>query len=137
MPIRQTEPDLIRIVEGVSGRVRMGVELVARFDYGRVVPWVRHTGGRWVAVAGPDSLWLDTPVRLRGRNMRSMAEFTVEAGQRVPFVLTWVPSYQDEPPRYDPDRALARDRPVLEGVDRPLHVRRAATARRCDARCWS
>ena len=106
MPIRQTEPDLVRIVEGVEGRVPMGVELVARFDYGRVVPWVRHTGGRWVAVAGPDSLWLDTPVHLEGRNMRSMAEFTVEAGQRVSFVLTWVPSYQDEPPRYDPDRAL-------------------------------
>ena len=65
MPIRQTEPDLIRIVEGVSGQVRMGVELVARFDYGRVVPWVRHAGGRWVGVAGPDSLWLDTPVQLR------------------------------------------------------------------------
>ena len=106
MPIRQTEPDLIRIVEGVSGRVPMGVELVARFDYGRVVPWVRHAGGRWVAVAGPDSLWLDTAVPLRGRNMRSMAEFTVEAGERVPFVLTWVPSFSDEPPRYDPTRAL-------------------------------
>lgn len=106
MPIRQTEPDLMRIVEGVSGRVRMGVELVVRFDYGRVVPWVRHAGGRWVGVAGPDSLWLDTPVNLRGRNMRSLAEFTVEAGERVPFVLTWVPSHQDEPPRYDPRRAL-------------------------------
>ena len=106
MPIRQTQPDLIRIVVGVSGRVRMGVELVARFDYGRVVPWVRHAGGRWVAVAGPDSLWLDSPVRLKGRNMRSLAEFTVEAGQRVPFVLTWVPSHADEPPRYDPEVAL-------------------------------
>ncbi|HYN30174.1 MAG TPA: glycoside hydrolase family 15 protein [Dermatophilaceae bacterium] len=106
MPIRQTEPDIVRVVEGVSGRVRMGVELVARFDYGRIVPWVRHAGERWVAVAGPDSLWLDTPVRLRGENMRSMAQFTVDAGDRVPFVLTWVPSYQDEPPRYDPDRAL-------------------------------
>ena len=106
MPIRQTEPDVVRIVVGVSGRVRMGVELVARFDYGRVVPWVRHSGERWVAVAGPDSLWLDTPVRLHGENMRSVAEFTVEAGHRMPFILTWVPSYQAEPPRYVPDRAL-------------------------------
>ena len=106
MPIRQTEPDVVRIVVGVSGRVRMGVELVARFDYGRVVPWVRHSGERWVAVAGPDSLWLDTPVRLHGENMRSVAEFTVEAGHRKPFILTWVPSYQAEPPRYDADRAL-------------------------------
>src|SRR5918993_182273 len=55
---------------------------------------------------GPDSLWLDTPVRLHGENMRSVAEFTVEAGQRMPFILTWVPSYQAEPPRYVPDRAL-------------------------------
>ena len=107
MPRRQTEPDVVRIVEGLSGRVRMGVELVVRFDYGRVVPWVRHQGGRWVSVAGPDALWLDTPVRLEGRNMRSLAKFEVSAGDRVPFVLTWVPSYQDEPPRYNPQRALS------------------------------
>ena len=106
MPRRQTEPDVVRIVEGLSGRVRMGVELVVRFDYGRVVPWVRHQGGRWVSVAGPDALWLDTPVRLEGRNMRSLAKFEVSAGDRIPFVLTWVPSYQDEPPRYDAQRAL-------------------------------
>ena len=106
MPRRQTEPDVVRIVEGVSGRVTMGVELVVRFDYGRVVPWVRHQGGRWVGVAGPDALWLDTPVTLHGRNLRSMGEFEVAAGERVPFVLTWVPSYQDEPPRYDAHGAL-------------------------------
>jgi len=65
MPRRQTEPDVVRFVQGKAGRVRMGVELVVRFDYGRVVPWVRHQGGRWVAVAGPDALWLDTPVPLQ------------------------------------------------------------------------
>jgi GH15 family glucan-1,4-alpha-glucosidase len=115
MPIRQTQPDLVRIVEGLSGSVRMGVELVARFDYGRVVPWVRHTGERWVGIAGPDSLWLDSPVRLRGRNMRSMAEFTVSAGQRMPFVLTWAPSYQDQPPRYDAERALRETQDFWRG----------------------
>ncbi|CAN7177967.1 glycoside hydrolase family 15 protein [Knoellia sp. LjRoot47] len=107
MPVRQTQPDIVRIVEGVSGRVEMGVELVVRFDYGRVVPWVRHSGGRWVAVAGPDSLWLDTPVALRGENLRSRAELSVGAGDRIPFVLTWAPSYEPEPRRYDPERALA------------------------------
>ena len=141
MPIRQTEPDVVRIVVGISGRVRMGVELVARFDYGRVVPWVRHSGERWVAVAGPDSLWLDTPVRLHGENMRSVAEFTVEAGQRVPFILTWVPSYQAQPPRYDADRALREtdeywkewisrctyDGHYGEAVDRSLLVLKALT----------
>jgi GH15 family glucan-1,4-alpha-glucosidase len=106
MPRRQTEPDVVRIVEGLSGRVRMGVELVVRFDYGRVVPWARRQGGRWVGVAGPDALWLDTPLRLEGRNMRTLAEFDVGEGESVPFVLTWVPSYQDEPPRYDARKAL-------------------------------
>ncbi len=106
MPRRQTEPDVVRIVEGVSGRVRMGVELVVRFDYGRVVPWVRHQNGRWVGVAGPDALWLDSPLQLEGRDMRTLTEFEVAAGDRVPFVLTWVPSYAPEPPRYDAYAAL-------------------------------
>jgi GH15 family glucan-1,4-alpha-glucosidase len=106
MPRRETEPDVIRLVEGLSGRVRMGVELVVRFDYGRIVPWVRHEGRRWVGIAGPDALWLDTPVHLEGRELRSDAEFTVEAGDSVPFVLTWVQSYEKEPPRYDARKAL-------------------------------
>jgi GH15 family glucan-1,4-alpha-glucosidase len=141
MPRRQTEPDVVRIVEGVSGRVTMGVELVVRFDYGRVVPWVRHQGGRWVSVAGPDALWLDTPVELLGRNLRSVAEFDVAAGDRVPFVLTWVPSFQDEPPRYDASEALAEterywrdwigrcsyDGPYADAVRRSLLVLKALT----------
>ena len=106
MPRRQTEPDVVRIVEGVSGRVRMGVELVVRFDYGRVVPWVRHENGRWVGIAGPDALWLDAPFTLEGRDMRTLTEFEVAAGDRVPFVLTWVPSYAPEPPRYNAYDAL-------------------------------
>jgi GH15 family glucan-1,4-alpha-glucosidase len=88
----------------------MGVELVARFGYGKVVPWVRHLDGRWVAVAGPDSLWLDSPVPVRGRNMRSLASFTVDAGGRIPFVLTWAPSYEAPPARTDPQRALRATR---------------------------
>src|SRR5205823_8955274 len=107
MPRRASEPDLVRLVGGLSGEVRMGVELVVRFDYGRVVPWVRHEGGRWVGVAGPDALWLDTPVRLEGKDYRSTAAFTVEAGDSVPFVLIWVPSYEKEPPPYDVRKALA------------------------------
>jgi GH15 family glucan-1,4-alpha-glucosidase len=106
MPRRAAEPDLIRLVEGLRGEVRMGVELVVRFDYGRIVPWVRHEGARWVGIAGPDALWLDTPVRMEGRNYRSEAEFTVRAGESVPFVLTWVHSFDKEPPRYDARKAL-------------------------------
>lgn len=110
MPRRGREPDLVRIVTGVSGRVSMGVELVVRCDYGRVVPWVRHGGERWVGIAGPDSLWLDAPVRLHGRNMRSLATFDVTAGDRVPFVFTWAPSYGDPPRRYDAGTLLEQTR---------------------------
>jgi GH15 family glucan-1,4-alpha-glucosidase len=107
MPRRRTEPDVVRIVHGVSGRVRMGAELVVRFDYGHIVPWVRHDDGRWVGIAGPDAVWLDTPIKLEGQDMRSAAEFEVAEGDEVPFVLTYVPSYQRQPPRYDAKKALA------------------------------
>ena len=107
MPRREKEPDLVRVVEGVSGEVAMATELVVRFDYGRVVPWVRSKGSRWHAVAGPDAVWMDTPVELQGRGPRTVGEFTVRAGERVSFVLTWAPSYEKEPRRYDAEQALA------------------------------
>jgi hypothetical protein len=62
MPPRGRRPDVVRVVEGLSGTVSMRTELVVRFDYGHVVPWVRRREGGWTAVAGPDGLWLDTPV---------------------------------------------------------------------------
>lgn len=106
MPPRGENPDLVRIVEGMSGRVRVGAELIVRFDYGRVVPWVRHQDGRWVGIAGPDALWLDTPVDVEGKNMRSVSEFEVSEGDRVSFVLTWAPSYGSAPDSPDADDAL-------------------------------
>ncbi len=107
LPPRGTEPDLVRIVEGVRGRVDLHCDLVVRFDYGHVVPWVRRTEGRWGAVAGPDAMWLDTPVDLTGEDRRTTASFPVTAGERVPFVLTWSPSYRPAPAPVDPERALA------------------------------
>ncbi len=107
MPRREKEPDLVRIVEGVSGEVAMATELVVRFDYGRVVPWVRSQGSRWHAVAGPDALWMDTVVPLEGRGPRTVGEFTVRAGESTSFVLTWAPSFEREPRRYDARAALA------------------------------
>src|SRR5699024_10209518 len=63
MPLRGEAADVVRIVEGVSGRVPMTMTLRLRFDYGSIIPWVRHhKGGRFEAVAGPDSVWLRTPV---------------------------------------------------------------------------
>jgi GH15 family glucan-1,4-alpha-glucosidase len=95
-------PVLVRIVEGLEGSVDMECVLRIRFDYGRVVPWARRAGGRIVAVAGPDALWLDTPVGLTGRNLAHRGAFTVEAGERLPFVLSWMPSHAGEPARFDP-----------------------------------
>jgi len=104
LALGHARPLLVRIVEGISGSVEMGVELVTRFDYGSIIPWVRRVDGRWRAIAGPEGLELYTPVRLHGRGKTSAAEFTVAAGEQVPFVLGWFPS-QD--PRPVPDDASA------------------------------
>jgi GH15 family glucan-1,4-alpha-glucosidase len=106
MPPRQSDPDLARVVEGVRGRVRMRMELTIRFDYGSIVPWVRHVGGALHAIAGPDSVWLRTPVPVRGENWTTLADFTVAEGERVPFMLTWHASHRPAPRRIDPVRAL-------------------------------
>ena len=107
MPPRETKPDLVRIVEGLRGRVQMRMELVLRFDYGSIVPWVRTVDGTLVAIAGPDAVALHTPVELEGRNLRTFASFSVAAGERVPFVLTWCPSNEPIPDAIDPEAALA------------------------------
>ena len=107
MPPRGKEPDVVRIVEGVEGSVPMRMELVIRFEYGSIVPWVRRVDDQTrVAIAGPDALALRTPVSMRGENLRTVAEFTVEAGQREPFVLTWYPSHHELPPAIDPEQVL-------------------------------
>ncbi|MFC5730538.1 MULTISPECIES: glycoside hydrolase family 15 protein [Nocardioides] len=107
MPPRGEAPDIVRIVHGVSGAVPMYGELRLRFDYGQVVPWVRNVGGAIEAVAGPDAAWLRTPAPLVGRDCRTVSEFTVRAGDRVPFVLTWAPSHVSPPAPVDPTQALA------------------------------
>ena len=111
MPPRGEAPDVVRIVEGVRGRVPMSMVLRLRFDYGHVVPWVYREQGDLVAVAGPDAAWLRTPVRSRGQNMATYADFTVEAGDRVPFVLTWRQSHLPPPAPIEPIEELG----VTEG----------------------
>ena len=106
MPPRNAAPDVVRIVEGVRGTVEMRSELVIRFDYGHIVPWVRRVDGARLAVAGPDGLCLRTPARTRGQDMRTVSTFTVEEGERVPFVLTWFQSHGDPPPETDPEAAF-------------------------------
>jgi GH15 family glucan-1,4-alpha-glucosidase len=106
MPPRQADPDVARVVEGVSGRVPMRMELTIRFDYGSIVPWVRHVQGALHAIAGPDSVWLRTPVPVHGENWTTLADFTVAEGERVPFMLTWHASHRQAPRRIDPVKAL-------------------------------
>ena len=106
MPPRGQAADVIRIVEGVSGAVPMLGELRLRFDYGQIVPWVRRDERGLVAVAGPDAAYLSTPAPLEGRDLATISEFTVRAGQRVPFVLTWAPSARPRPRPVDAEAAL-------------------------------
>ena len=106
MPPRGEAPDVVRIVEGVEGTVPMKMRLSIRFDYGSIVPWVRRRDEGVHAVAGPDALFLATPVDLVGRNLHTEADFDVAPGDRVPFVLTWYPSNRPSPERVDAERAL-------------------------------
>ena len=108
MPIceREGRIDLMRIVEGRRGTVPMQMEAVFRFDYGRIVPWVRRRDYGISAVAGPDALQLRTPVQMRGENFKTVAHFSVPEGERVPFTLTWYPSHLPEPAARHPVKAL-------------------------------
>jgi GH15 family glucan-1,4-alpha-glucosidase len=106
MPPRGRAPDIVRIVEGLGGSVPMRSELLIRFDYGRIVPWVRRVDDARVAVAGPDALCLRTPADTRGQDLTTVSELVVEPGQRVPFVLTWYPSHEPIPDPVDAEAAL-------------------------------
>ncbi len=97
MPLREEHPLVVRMVEGVSGTVDMHMQLVMRFDYGSVVPWVRSSGRLLAAIAGPDALSMWTSVETRGENMTTLADFTVSAGSSESFELTWFLSHQEAP----------------------------------------
>ncbi|MFI6850247.1 glycoside hydrolase family 15 protein [Kitasatospora sp. NBC_00085] len=108
---RDSVPQVIRIVEGLSGTVRMRSAVRMRFSYGRIVPWVHRVeqadgGHRTVAVAGPDSVWLDGEAETYGRNLTTYADFTVTAGERIAFALTWQASHLDPPTAPDAEEML-------------------------------
>jgi GH15 family glucan-1,4-alpha-glucosidase len=107
MPLSETATEVARVVEGLSGSVPMAMELVLRFDYGRVVPWVRRLGGALSAVAGPDAVLIASPVETRGENMTTRAEFEVAEGDCLPFLLTWYPSEQRPPGPIDVRAAVS------------------------------
>ncbi|MEO3975465.1 glycoside hydrolase family 15 protein [Streptomyces sp. CAU 1734] len=106
MPPRDGAPQLIRIVEGVSGRVPMRSALRMRFSYGRITPWVHKVDGRTVAVAGPDSVWLDTEVDTYGENLTTYSDFTVSPGERIAFTISWEPSHRTPPALPEPEASL-------------------------------
>lgn len=106
MPVRGVAPDVVRVVEGVSGSVQMEMDLVVRFDYGSAIPWVRRLDGVLSLVAGPDALELVSGVAVVGDGPATHATFTVGPGDRVSFVLTWHPSSEPAPRRADPVHAI-------------------------------
>jgi GH15 family glucan-1,4-alpha-glucosidase len=89
MPLRSDHASVVRIVQGISGRVPMRMELVVRFDYGWIVPWMRRAGDHLHGVAGPDFICLLTAIDTKGENSRTVGEFDSVAGESVPFVLSW------------------------------------------------
>jgi GH15 family glucan-1,4-alpha-glucosidase len=109
MPLRDGTAEVVRIVDGLAGRVALQMELVIRFDYGSIVPWVRRTDAGISAIGGPDALYLTADVPCRGEDFRTVAEFDVSAGERRRFVLTWQASSAAWNGReLDVDRTLGR-----------------------------
>ena len=106
MPPRREEPDLVRVVEGVRGEVAMRMELVIRFDYGSIVPWVRRIDGVLRAIGGPDALSFWSPVETHGADLTTCAEFRVREGERLPFLLVWHASHESPPRPIDALRAV-------------------------------
>jgi GH15 family glucan-1,4-alpha-glucosidase len=108
MPLSNQRWDVVRIVEGISGVVPMNMNLVARFDYGALIPWVRRSGELLLITAGPDTLELAASVAVLGHNLQTQASFSVAAGERQSFVLNYRPSHLAPRPALDARRSLGR-----------------------------
>lgn len=116
MPLREQLSHVIRLVVGKRGNVRMRTELIIRFDYGSSIPWVRRMeNGNLLAISGPDMLVLRTPVELRGEGLTTVGEFTVAAGQVIPFVLLYSSSHRPTPDPVDAEHALQQTQEFWEG----------------------
>ena len=107
MPPRGKASDVVRLVRGVLGKVKLHMQLVIRFDFGIDIPWVRRTeDGALLAIAGQDMTVLRTPVETRGEDLTTVADFEVSEGETVPFVLTYGPSHLPLPEPINPAQAL-------------------------------
>jgi GH15 family glucan-1,4-alpha-glucosidase len=106
MPPRGKASDVVRLVRGIKGTVKMRMELVIRFGFGIDIPWVRRIDHSLMAIAGQDMTVLRTPVETRGEDLTTVSDFEVSAGETVPFVLTYSPSHLPPPAPIDPEIAL-------------------------------
>ena len=135
MPVRDQDVDVVRVVEGVRGAVPMTMELVVRFDYGDILPWVRAVDGSIRMVAGPArAVPHHARCTLEGKDFRHVAEFTVSEGEQIPFVLAGFPSYRHAARA---DRPARRRRPDHRGSGRsgpPARPTTATGATWCNAR---
>ena len=108
MPPREGSPDVVRVVEGLRGRVPMRLQLNPRFDYGGLIPLVRRVPGGVVALAGPEALCLRTSVDLDVSDATISAEFTVSEGDQAWFRLVWFPSHEAVPDQADATVGVSR-----------------------------
>lgn len=141
MPMVDGSSSIVRIVSGVEGQVDLRMDLVIRFDYGRLVPWVSRADGELIAVAGSHQLVLRCPVKHHGEHFTTVAEFAVTAGEEIPFTLAHGPSHLPAPAAFDVKAALIEtenfwtdwtskccyDGPYREAVVRSLIVLKALT----------
>ena len=117
MARRDGASDLVRLVRGLEGAVPMRMELIVRFDYGGVVPWVsRQEDGRLQLIAGPDRLLLGTDIRTRGEDLRTVADFTIASGEEASFVLTWSSSFRAAPAKLGGEDAPGASGGFLVGL---------------------
>jgi GH15 family glucan-1,4-alpha-glucosidase len=108
MPVSDERWDVVRIVQGLSGKVAMRMELVVRFDYGSIIPWVRRSKGLLLMTAGPDTLELAASVAVVGENMKTLAEFSIAKGHEESFVLNYRPSHYPTRTKVHARHALKR-----------------------------
>ncbi|MGA2850095.1 MAG: glycoside hydrolase family 15 protein [Terracidiphilus sp.] len=106
MPVRQRNSHIVRIVQGLTGKVAVHMEMALRFDYGRTIPWVTRIKGGVRAVAGPNLCTLRASTPMRGENMKTVANFTLTRGRSVTFSLTYGSSYKPNPRKIDPAQTL-------------------------------
>jgi GH15 family glucan-1,4-alpha-glucosidase len=123
MPASDHRWDVVRIVEGLRGRVKLGMELIVRFDYGSIVPWVRRSGAVLLITAGPHTLELRSSVPVQGAGMKTLAEFTVKKGERQWFSLNYRPSHLDTLPTMDTRRELKHTEHLWHRWSRRCKVR--------------